>query len=167
MNNPADLDKVKDEAPGAEAAAQDLLVLRGRVEQASARRGDFDVATYWSGSAARSKKDFEPAGGVRRCPKEGAIGWFDGLSIAAGAPEPRRRARQFIDFMVDPAFYVEWATEVGAPASANAKANALLPAKASKRDPWPIRGGERPIELHGAAERRRTRRRYQRAVGGR
>ena len=38
LNNPADLDKVKAEAAGAEAAAQDLLVVRGRVEQAYAGR---------------------------------------------------------------------------------------------------------------------------------
>jgi spermidine/putrescine transport system substrate-binding protein len=30
--------------------------------------------------------------------------------------------------MVDPAFYVQWATTVGAPASANTKANEQLPA---------------------------------------
>ena len=36
-------------------------------------------------------------------------------------------ALKFIDFMVSPDFYVKWGTDVGAPASANAKANAQLP----------------------------------------
>ena len=38
-------------------------------------------------------------------PKEGAIGWFDGLTIAAKAPNPDGAAK-FIDFMVSPEFYV-------------------------------------------------------------
>jgi spermidine/putrescine transport system substrate-binding protein len=35
--------------------------------------------------------------------------------------------------MVDPEFYVKWDNDVGAPASANAKANAQLPADALNR----------------------------------
>ena len=35
-------------------------------------------------------------------------------------------ARAFINWMIDPAFYVQWAAK-GAPSSANAKANAALP----------------------------------------
>ena len=35
--------------------------------------------------------------------------------------------------MVSPEFYVKWDTDVGAPASANAKANAQLPADAMNR----------------------------------
>jgi spermidine/putrescine transport system substrate-binding protein len=65
-------------------------------------------------------------------PEEGAIGWFDGLSIPTDAPNPDG-AHQFIDFMVDPEFYVRWNNEVGAPASANAKANAGLPEDAFNR----------------------------------
>ena len=60
-------------------------------------------------------------------PKEGGIGWFDGLAVAAGAPNPDG-AHKFIDYMIDPGFYVEWATKAGAPASANIKANEGLPA---------------------------------------
>jgi len=92
---------------------------------------EFDLATYWSGSAARSKTAFNlPVEFV--IPKEGAIGWLDGLSIATGAPDTES-ARAFIDFMIDPAFYVKWDTDVGAPASANAAANAQLPATAFNR----------------------------------
>jgi spermidine/putrescine transport system substrate-binding protein len=93
--------------------------------------GDYTISTYWSGSAARSKKAFKlPVDFV--VPKEGAIGWFDGLAIAANAPNPDG-AHAFIDFMVDPEFYVKWDTDVGAPASANAKANEALPADAMNR----------------------------------
>jgi spermidine/putrescine transport system substrate-binding protein len=93
--------------------------------------GEFDVATYWSGSAARSKTAFGlPIEFV--IPQEGVIGWLDGLSIPAGAPNVAA-ATQFIDWMIDPAFYVEWETKVGAPASANAKAAAALPEGAFNR----------------------------------
>ena len=58
---------------------------------------------------------------------EGGIGWFDGLAVASNAPNSSG-AHEFINYMVDPTFYVEWATKVGAPASANIKANEALPA---------------------------------------
>jgi len=54
------------------------------------------------------------------------------MSIATGAPNVDG-AKAFIDFMIDPAFYVKWDTDVGAPASANAKANSMLPATAFNR----------------------------------
>jgi spermidine/putrescine transport system substrate-binding protein len=93
--------------------------------------GEFDVATYWSGSAARSKTAFGlPIEFV--IPEEGVIGWLDGLSVAKGSQNVEA-ARQFIDWMIDPAFYVEWETKVGAPASANAKAAAALPEGAFNR----------------------------------
>ena len=129
-NNPADLDKVK----------QKLLALKPQLKtfwssedewNKHLQGGDFEIATYWSGSAARSKKAFKlPVEFV--IPKEGAIGWFDGLSIAANAPN-LDCALKFIDFMVSPEFYVKWDTTVGAPASANDKANAALPADAFNR----------------------------------
>jgi spermidine/putrescine transport system substrate-binding protein len=129
-NNPADLDKVK----------QKLLALKPQIKtfwssedewNKHLQGKDFDVATYWSGSAARSAKAFHlPVAFV--VPKEGAIGWFDGLSLATGAPNPDC-ALKFIDFMVSPKFYVKWDTDVGAPASANDAANAQLPADAFNR----------------------------------
>ncbi|MGE0241858.1 MAG: spermidine/putrescine ABC transporter substrate-binding protein, partial [Parvibaculaceae bacterium] len=42
-------------------------------------------------------------------------------------------AAAFINFMVDPEFYVKWDNDIGAPASANAKANEQLPADALNR----------------------------------
>ena len=93
--------------------------------------GEFVVATYWSGSASRSKTKFGlPVEFV--VPEEGAIGWLDGLSIAAGSMHVEA-AKQFIDWMIDPEFYLRWDTEVGAPASANAAAAAALPADAFNR----------------------------------
>jgi spermidine/putrescine transport system substrate-binding protein len=126
-NKPADLDKVK----------QKLLALKPQLKTLWSSEDewnkhmsgkDFDIATYWSGSAARSAKHFHlPV--VFEIPKEGAIGWFDGLSIAAAAPHYDLAAK-FIDFMVSPEFYVKWDTDVGAPASANTAAMDQLPADA-------------------------------------
>ena len=130
MNNPADMGKVREK----------LLALKPQIAtfwssedewNKYMQAGTFDVSVYWSGSAARSKKAFGlPVEFV--VPKEGAIGWFDGLSVAKDAPNVEG-AHAFIDFMVDPEFYVRWDTEVGAPASANAKANAQLPEDALNR----------------------------------
>lgn len=85
--------------------------------------GEFDVATYWSGSAARSIGLGLPVTFV--VPEEGAVGWLDSLSIPAGSSNPEA-ALQFIDWMLDPEFYTRWDTE-GAPASANAVAMDALP----------------------------------------
>ena len=112
MNNPADMDKMKEQ----------LLALKPQIAtfwssedewNKHLAAGDYDIAVYWSGSAARSKKAMNlPVDFV--VPKEGAIGWFDGLAVAAGAPNPDG-ALAFINFMVDPSFYVPWDTNVGAP----------------------------------------------------
>lgn len=125
MNHPKDLAKVKEK----------LLALKPQIATLWSsedewnklfQAGTFDVSVYWSGSAARSKTNSKlPVGFM--VPKEGAIGWFDGLAVAAGAPNVDG-ALKFIDYMVDPTFYVEWATTAGAPASANVKANEGLPA---------------------------------------
>lgn len=85
--------------------------------------GELDIASYWSGSAARSASLGLPVEFV--VPKEGAIGWLDALSIPATS-EHREAAQQFIDWMIDPEFYTRWDQE-GAPASANADAAAALP----------------------------------------
>ena len=125
MNHPKDLAKVKER----------LLALKPQIATLWSsedewnklfQSGTFDVAVYWSGSAARSKTNFKlPVGYM--VPKEGGIGWFDGLAVASSAPN-LSGAHEFINYMVDPTFYVQWATTVGAPASANTKANEQLPA---------------------------------------
>ncbi len=85
--------------------------------------GDFVVSTFWSGGAGRSASKGLPAQFI--IPQEGAIGWLDGLSIPASSKN-QEAARAFINYMIDPEFYVKWAAN-GAPSSANAKANAALP----------------------------------------
>jgi len=91
--------------------------------------GDFAVATYWSGSASRSIGKGLPIAFV--VPKEGALGWLDGLSVPT-ASKHKDAAYAFIDWMVDPAFYVKWDAE-GAPATSNTKAAAELPANSFNR----------------------------------
>ena len=85
--------------------------------------GDFAVATYWSGSAARSIGKGLPVAFV--VPDEGAIGWLDGLSVPTASTK-QDAAYAFINWMIDPAFYVQWDAE-GAPATSNTKAAAALP----------------------------------------
>ena len=130
MNRPSDLAAVR----------QKLLALKPQVRTFWSsedewnklfQAGDYVVSVYWSGSAARSKKAFGlPVAFV--VPKEGAIGWFDSLAIAKGAPHPDLAAR-FIDYMVSPEFYDRWDTTAGAPVSSNVKAVETLPADAVNR----------------------------------
>jgi len=130
MNNPADLDKIKEKLRALKPQIKTFWSSEDEWNKHFAAK-DYDISVYWSGSAARSKKAFHlPVEFV--IPKEGAIGWYDGLSIAANAPNVEG-AHKFIDFMISPEFYVKWDTDVGAPASANAKANAQLPEDAMNR----------------------------------
>ncbi|MEM6940011.1 MAG: extracellular solute-binding protein [Pseudomonadota bacterium] len=91
--------------------------------------GEFDVASYWSGSAERSASSGLPVQFV--VPQEGAIGWLDGLAIPASS-ENVEAAHAFINWMIDPEFYTEWNAN-GAPASANSAAAAALPEDAFNR----------------------------------
>jgi len=91
--------------------------------------GELDVASYWSGSAARSQAAGLPVEFV--VPEEGAIGWLDGLAVSATS-ENVEAAHAFINWMIDPAFYSVW-NENGAPASANTAAAAALPEDAFNR----------------------------------
>jgi len=122
MNHPKDLAKVKEK----------LLALKGQIATLWSSEDEFnklfsaktfDLTPYWSGSAARSKITFkQPVGYV--VPKEGAIGWFDGLAIASNAPNADGAAA-FIDYMVSPGFYAKW-SKMGNAASANEEANKAL-----------------------------------------
>lgn len=85
--------------------------------------GDFTVATFWSGGASRSITAGMNISFV--IPEEGALGWLDGLSIPASSTK-QDAAHAFIDWMVDPDFYVKWEA-TGAPATSNTKAAAALP----------------------------------------
>ena len=129
-NSPADLDSIRDKLAELKDQVRTFWSSEDEWNKHMAG-GQFDIATYWSGSASRSKTAFGlPVEFV--VPREGAIGWFDGLSIARDAPN-REAAHAFIDYMVSPEFYVKWDTEVGAPVSANNAANAKLPATAFNR----------------------------------
>jgi spermidine/putrescine transport system substrate-binding protein len=130
MNNPSDLDAIREKLMALKSQIKTFWSSEDEWNKYMAA-GDYDIATYWSGSAARSKKAMGlPVEFV--VPSEGAIGWFDGLCIATGAPDPNGAA-SFIDFMVDPEFYVRWDNEIGAPASANEQANMALPEDAMNR----------------------------------
>lgn len=90
-----------------------------------------DVGTYWSGSADRAKTQFKlPVSLI--VPEEGAVAWLDAFSIPAGSKNVAG-AEAFINYMIDPGFYVEWVTKVGAPVSANTKAVAALPENSFNR----------------------------------
>lgn len=86
----------------------------------------FDISLYWSGASVRSLRHANlPVAFV--VPKEGPIGWLDTLAVPA-ASRKKEAAAAFINYLLDPGFYVEWATKIGAPAAANAAAMASLPA---------------------------------------
>ncbi|MBY5412671.1 extracellular solute-binding protein [Rhizobium leguminosarum] len=87
---------------------------------------EFDLSLFWSGGSVRSKRVSKlPVQFV--VPKEGGVGWVDGLGVPSSAPNPEG-ALAFINWMIDPTFYVEWATKIGAPASSNSAALSALPA---------------------------------------
>jgi spermidine/putrescine transport system substrate-binding protein len=130
INHPADLDAVREKLRALKPQLRTFWSSEDEWNKELAA-GTFDVAVYWSGSAARSKKAFGlPVGFL--IPNEGAIAWLDGLSLAADAPNPDGGLK-FIDFMVSPEHYVRWDTEVGAPASANSAAMRQLPTDAFNR----------------------------------
>ena len=130
MNNPADLDAVRDKLRALKSQIKTFWSSEDEWNK-EFTAGTFTVAIYWSGSASRSKKAYGlPVGFL--IPDEGAIAWLDGLSIPAGAPNPDG-AVKFIDFMVSPEHYVRWDNDVGAPASANSVATSQLPADAFNR----------------------------------
>ena len=122
MNAPADLGKIKAEAHGAQAARSRPSGRRKTSGTNIWRPATTIISVYWSGSAARSKKALNlPVDFV--VPKEGAIGWFDGLTIAAKARRIPTARRSSSTSWSSPEFYVPLGHQVGAPASANAKAN--------------------------------------------
>ena len=122
INNIADLDAVKAKLEALMPQIKAFWSSENDWNQFMAA-GDFVMAPFWSGSAARSISKGLPVSFV--VPDEGAIGWLDGLSIPTGSKNVDA-ARDFINYMIDPAFYVRWEAE-GAPATANAKAAAALP----------------------------------------
>jgi spermidine/putrescine transport system substrate-binding protein len=85
----------------------------------------FDLSVFWSGGAIRSRRNSKlPVDFIMA--KEGAIAWLDTMTIPKSSTK-QDAAYTFINYMIDPDFYFEWATKVGAPASANTAAMAKLP----------------------------------------
>lgn len=125
MNNPKDFDKVKAELEKIKPNLHLIWSSEDQWNKAFAAK-EFDLSVYWSGSAVRSRRNSHlPVEFV--VPKEGAIGWLDSLSIPSTSTH-KDAAYKFINFMISPGFYYEWATKIGAPASANAEAMDKLPA---------------------------------------
>lgn len=122
MNNITDLDAVEAKLKELMPQIRTYWSSENDWNQAMAA-GDFAVATYWSGSASRSVSKGLPIEFV--VPDDGAIGWLDGLSVPATSTN-QEAALAFINWMIDPAFYVKWDAE-GAPATSNAVAAAALP----------------------------------------
>lgn len=87
--------------------------------------GEITLGIYWSGSAARARNAFDlPMEFV--IPEEGGIGWVDVWTVAADAPNAEL-AIEWINFMNDPEFYLEWDRVAGAPVPANADTLEQLP----------------------------------------
>jgi spermidine/putrescine transport system substrate-binding protein len=124
INNPGDFDAIR--AKLREFKPNVKLIWTSEDEWNKAfQAGEFDVAVYWSGAAVRSAKTFGLPVGFA-IPEEGAIGWLDSLAVPATSTK-KEDALKFINYMIDPEFYVEWATTVGAPASASSAAMDALP----------------------------------------
>ena len=125
INNPSDMKKIGDTLKTFKKNIK--LIWSSEDEWNKAFAGSaFDIAEYWSGAVARSQKLHDlPVDWV--IPKEGAIGWLDTLCVPATSTK-KEAGLKFINYMIDPTFYVAWVTGSGAPASANSSAMEQLPA---------------------------------------
>jgi spermidine/putrescine transport system substrate-binding protein len=124
INDPKDLKAVGDKLKAMKPNVKLLWSSEDEWNKAFAAEA-FDISVYWSGAVARSIRQHKlPVEFI--IPKEGAIGWLDGLSVPTSSTK-KDAAKQFINYMIDPKFYGGWA-QAGAPASANAKAMAQLAA---------------------------------------
>ncbi len=124
MNDPKDLDAVKNALKSIKPNVKLLWSTEDQWNKSFAA-GEFDLSVFWSGGSVRSKRNSKlPVDFV--VPKEGPVGWVDGLGIPASAPNAAG-GLAFVNWLIDPEFYYEWATKVGAPASANSAALAKLP----------------------------------------
>ncbi len=90
-----------------------------------------DVSLIWTDSTEKAKENHKlPI--TFFVPAEGALGWRDGLSIPANAPN-RDAAHAFIDYMTSAAFYGQWAKAGGAPVTASSTAINELSAESLTR----------------------------------
>ena len=124
INAPSDMKKIGDVLKGFKKDVKLVWSSEDEWNKAFAA-GAFDVSVFWSGAITRAVHlHGQPVEFV--IPKQGAIGWLDNLCIPSSSTR-KEAGMQFIDYMIDPAFYVEWAKS-GAPASANGAAMDRLPA---------------------------------------
>ncbi len=124
-NDPKDLKAVTDALKAMKANVKLMWSSEDEWNKAFAANA-FDISVYWSGAAVRSIKQHKlPVEFI--VPKEGAIGWLDSLAIPTSSTR-KDDALKFINYMIDPVFYLTWAKEAGAPASANQVAMDQLPA---------------------------------------
>jgi spermidine/putrescine transport system substrate-binding protein len=124
INAPKDLKLVGDQLKSMKKNVKLLWASEDEWNKAFAA-DQFDLSVFWSGGAIRSLRRAKlPVEFI--VPKEGAIGWLDCLTVPVSSSK-KDAAYAFINYMIDPAFYVEWATKAGAPASANVVAVEKLP----------------------------------------
>ncbi len=124
VNDPGDLGKVADLLKSFKPDVKLTWSSEDEWNKAFAG-GAFDVSIYWSGAVARSQKLHNlPVDFV--IPKEGALGWLDNLCVPSSSTR-KGLGLKFINYMIDPDFYVAWVTGSGAPASANGAAMNKLP----------------------------------------
>lgn len=125
MNDPKDLKPVGDWLKSLKPNIKTLWSSEDQWNKGFAAN-EFDLSVYWSGASVRSQRNFKlPVTFV--VPKEGAVGWLDTLAIPASSTN-KANAEAFIGYMISPDFYHEWATNIGAPASASTLAMNRLPA---------------------------------------
>ncbi|BBE74850.1 ABC transporter substrate-binding protein [Oharaeibacter diazotrophicus] len=130
INQPADMAVIKEKLVALKPQIRSFWASEDEWMKGMASKS-FDIGVIWAGGAARAVKLHNlPVEFV--IPTEGAVGWFDTLTVAAGAPNPEG-AQKFIDYMIDPDFYATWDNTSGAPVSANAAAVAKLPETAYNR----------------------------------
>ena len=124
INKPGDMKTIGDTLKGFKKDVKLIWSSEDEWNKAFAA-GAFDVSIFWSGAITRAVHlHNQPVEFV--IPKQGAIGWLDNLCIPSTSTN-KQAGLAFINYMIDPAFYVEWAKS-GAPASANAAAMGMLPA---------------------------------------
>lgn len=124
INNPSDMKKIGDTLKGFKKSIKLIWSSEDEWNKASAG-GAFDVSVFWSGAVTRAVHlHNQPVEFV--IPKEGAVGWLDNLCIPSTSTK-KDAGLAFINYMIDPKFYSEWAKS-GAPASANTAAMDTLPA---------------------------------------
>ena len=123
INAPTDMKTIADTLKGFKKDVKLLWSSEDEWNKAFAADA-FDVSVFWSGAVTRAVNlHHQPVTFV--IPKEGAVGWIDNLCIPTSSTK-KVAALQFIDYMIDPRFYAEWA-KAGAPASANSAAMDALP----------------------------------------